>query len=204
MKTANLAQWIWNDAVPAEETPAEIYLRSRGLLLPPDAPIRFHSACPRGSERLPAMLALMTDPVTGEPCGTHRTFLKADGSGKAPIGLNGEPAKMMAGRVGVIRLTLDEEVSLGLGLVEGVETGLAVLQRGGWAPVWVATSAGSIRSFPVLAGIEVLTIFADSDDPGMNAARACCERYAEGGREARILAPPVGDWDDALPQLSAA
>jgi hypothetical protein len=188
------ARRIWSEAVPAAGTAAERYLLGRALMLPSDAPIRFHPACPRGADRHPAMMALMTDPITAAPCGVHRTFLQPDGGGKAP----GNKTKMMLGTAGVIRLVPDAEVTVGLGLAEGIETSLAVMQRTGWRPVWAATSAGAIARFPVLAGVEALTIFADADGPGVTAARTCCQRWADAGREPRLLAPPMGDWDDTL------
>jgi hypothetical protein len=200
-RTLDLARTIWREAVAPAGTLAGTYLASRGLALPDDAPLRFHPECPRGAERWPAMVALMTDPATAEPVGVHRTFLAHDGQGKAPGPL---PAKMMAGAAGVIRLTPDAEVTAGLGLAEGIETAAAVLQRFGCRPVWAATSAGAIARFPVLPGIEALTIFADADAAGLAAARSCCARWAEAGREARILAPPAGDWDDATRERAAA
>src|SRR5262249_34696680 len=122
---------------------------------------------------------LMTCPETGEPCGVHRTFL--DDGGK-------KLERKMLGRQGVIRLSPDDDVTLGLGITEGVEDGLAVLLSG-WRPVWAATSSGAIARFPVLAGIESLTIFGDSDSPGMTAAETCCRRWAAEGRDARIVPP---------------
>lgn len=190
--TADFARRIWREAIPAAGTLAEAYLSSRGLSLLADAPLRFHPACLRGAERLPAMVALMTTPATAEPCGVHRTFLRADGAGKAD-----GPGKMMAGEAGVIRLVTDEDVTLGLGLAEGIETALAVMQRTGWRPVWAASSAGAIARFPVLPGIEALTVFADTGAAGIAAAEKCTARWRDAGREARIVAPPAGDWDDA-------
>lgn len=189
---------LWREAMPADAPGSlvPIYLAARGLAVENDAPLRFHPECPRGAEHWPAMLALMTRPATAEPCGVHRTFLARDGRAKAP----GEPKKAMAGEAGVVRLVPDADVTLGLGVAEGIETSLAVMQRTGWRPVWAATSAGAIRTFPVLPGLEMLTVFADADGAGLDAARTCCTRWAEAGREARILAPPAGDWDDALPR----
>ncbi|MBR0647119.1 DUF7146 domain-containing protein, partial [Plastoroseomonas hellenica] len=189
--TAALARALWREAAPAAGTVVEAYLRGRGLTLPQDAPLRFHGRCPRGRDRLPAMLALMSDPGTAEPCGVHRTFLAPDGAGKAP-----GQAKMMTGRAGVIRLVPDEEVTVGLGIAEGIETSLAVMQRLDWRPVWAAASAGAIARFPVLPGIEALTIFADRDGAGMAAAQGCARRWREAGAEARVLAPPAGDFDE--------
>lgn len=191
--TEALARALWREALPATGTLAEAYLQGRGLALPNDAPLRFHPACPRSAERWPALVALMTDPLTAEPCGVHRTFLAPDGSGKAP-----GQAKMMTGHAGVIRLVPDDEITLGLGIAEGIETALAVMQRGGWRPVWAATSAGAIARFSVLPGIEALTVFADRDPAGLTAARSCCERWVKAGIEADLVEPPAGDWDDAL------
>jgi hypothetical protein len=194
--STDAARRLWTEAQPAAGTPAEAYLASRGLSLPPDAPLRFHAACRRGAETLPAMISLMTDPVTAEPCGVHRTFLRPDGRGKA----DGQ-AKMMLGRAGIIRLIPDDEVTLGLGIAEGIETSLAIMQRAGWSPVWACGSAGAIAKFPVVAGIETLTIFPDLDDKGAGiaAARQCAERWQTDGKEVAIAKPPHGrDWHDAL------
>lgn len=103
---------------------------------------------------------------------------------------------MMAGHAGVIRLSPDVEVTGGLGLAEGIETALSVVQGFGWRPVWAAASAGAIARFPVLPSIEALTIFADPDGAGLRAAEECAGRWRAAGREARTVAPPAGDWND--------
>ena len=200
--TAPTARRLWQEARAARSTPVETYLASRGLTLRHDAPIRFHPACPRGTERLPAMIALMTDPVTAEPVGIHRTFILPDGGGKADV-----QAKMMLGNAGVIRLVEDAEVTTGLGIAEGIETSLAIMQRAGWSPIWACGSAGMIARFPVLAGIEALTVFPDLDDKGagIDAARKCIARYRDAGKETTIIKPPIGrDWLDALNKQDVA
>jgi len=192
----DLARRLWTEGSPAAGTPAETYLASRGLLLPGDAPLRFHPAAWRNKDNGPhgpALLALMTSPEMNEPVGLHVTYLAPDGRGKAA----GSGTKVMLGAAGVIRLVPDAEVTTGLGLAEGIETALATMQRTGWRPIWAATSAGAIAKFPLLAGIEALTLFADADTAGLGAARACAARWHEAGREARIIRPPAGDWDDA-------
>jgi putative DNA primase/helicase len=57
-----------------------------------------------------------------------------------------------------------------------------------------------MANFPVLAGIECLSIFADHDDAGQRAAKQCAQRWADGGRYARIVTPKIAgcDWNDAL------
>jgi len=165
-----LARRIWIESRDPRGSPVETYLRHRGVRLPDEPVIRYHPRCPRTGGPLPAMLALMTVPETGEPCGVHRTFLQPDRSGKAPI----DKPKMMLGSAGVIRLA--EPICEGLGLAEGIETALSVAQRIGWRPVWAAGTRGGIERFPVLPG-HCLTVFADGDAPGMTAARACAARW---------------------------
>lgn len=194
-----IARQLWIEAIPARGTLVERYLASRRLTLPVAAPIRFHAACPRSAERLPAMVALMSFPTTGEPCGVHRTYLSADGGSKA----DGQ-AKMMLGRAGVVRLVPDADVVLGLGLAEGIETSLAVMQGFGWYPVWAATSAGAIATFPIVPGLEAITIFADADDGGvgLQAATACSKRWTDAGLDARIvIAPSEKDFADLLDEI---
>jgi hypothetical protein len=189
---------LWSEAKAPAGTPTEVYLANRGCAGPAPAALRFHPACPRGNgERLPAMLALMTDPAANRPIGVHRTFLRPDGRGKV---LHGN-AKMMLGQAGVIRLVPDDAVTLGLGICEGIETGLSLVQRAGWQPIWAVGSAGGIARFPVLAGIEALTIFPDRDDAGASARAAdeCAARWLDKGREVRKIWPLAGhDWNDCL------
>lgn len=188
---------IWTQGQDMEQTPAASYLNSRNLSYTPDMPLKYHPACPKEQERHPAMLALITDAGTNKPCGVHRTFIKPDGAGKADF----KPNKMMLGRAGnaVIRLTQGEDVTHGLGIVEGIENGLAILGIG-WAPIWVALSSGGITNFSVLPGIESLTIFADHDKAGQDAAQKCARRWTQAGREVTIRTPSKhgSDWNDAV------
>lgn len=196
-RNRELARRIWCECEPARGSPVETYLLHRGVRLPDEPVIRWHPACPRTGGPLPAMVAKMTDPVTGEPTGIHRTFLQPDGTGKTPVG----KPKMMLGRAGVIRLA--EPMGEGLGLAEGIETALSAMHAIGWGPVWAAGTRGAIEAFPVLPACT-LTIFADGDRPGQDAARACAKRWADAGREALIyLAPDGQDWNDAARRIAA-
>ncbi|MGC2410630.1 MAG: toprim domain-containing protein [Methyloceanibacter sp.] len=170
-----LALNIWNAAKPLQGGDTlgwRYFIERRGLhvgLLDLDH-------CLRWEERHGVIVSLMTDAVTGEPCGIHRTFINADATKRE---------KKMLGKQGVVRLSPDESVTAGLGLTEGIEDALAVLLSG-WAPVWAATSCGAIDRFPVLDGIEALTIFGDDDENGAKAAEACAQHWALTGREAYI------------------
>jgi hypothetical protein len=68
-------------------------------------------------------------------------------------------------------------------------------------PVWALGSAGAIAAFPVLSGIDALTMLAETDDSGANAKaiRACGNRWAKAGREVIVATPYVrGDMNEAL------
>jgi hypothetical protein len=145
----------------------------------------------------PIMVARVTDIITAAPISLHFTRLAPDGSGKATVE---KPKLLMTGhrkQGGCIRLVDDAEVGQGLGLSEGIETGLAVMAAG-WAPAWAAIDAGNLGAFPVLAGIESLTIFADHDKAGLQAGEMCRARWRAARREARIVNPRTlgADWAD--------
>jgi putative DNA primase/helicase len=167
---------LWRESVPICGSLGERYFVEHRKLaigsLALDHAVRWHP-------RVRAVVALMTHPVTGAHVGVHRTFLDASGA---------KTGRKMLGRQGVIRLPPDDEVTGGLGVTEGLEDGIAVLLSG-WRPVWCATSAGAIARFPVVSGIEAITVFADADEAGLKAAATCCDHWRSAGREARIVSP---------------
>ncbi|TGY93392.1 hypothetical protein E5162_08740 [Marinicauda pacifica] len=196
-KNETLAGRIWRAAGPIYGTPAQTYLEARCGSLPHHdltGVLRFHPQVWTDGGCHPALIAVMTDPLTGEPSGIHRTFLTAAG-GKSPLG------KRMLGSKGVIRLYPDEDVAEGLHLAEGIETALAAVHLYGLAPVWACGSAGSLEAFPVLTGIEHLTVLADNDASGRGeeAARVVCRAWAQAGREAVYMRPKAkGDFADFI------
>lgn len=165
---------IWVRSIPIKGTLAEVYLHSRHLSYDGDA-LRFW---PGGR----AMVGQITDTITGGPIGLHRTFLDRDGK---------RTSKKMLGAAagGVVRLSGDDEVSAGLSICEGIETGLGAM-RFGYGPVWACLSEGTMRRFPAIDGVEALTIFADNDRNrvGLHAADECARRWHGAGREVTIIA----------------
>jgi hypothetical protein len=171
-----LALRLWRQSVPLRGTLGERYLMEHRQLQIHDL-VLAHAL--RWNERIDAIVALMTDPVSREPTGIHRTFVDPTGAKRD---------RRMLGRQGVIRLSPDDAVTSALGIAEGVEDALAVLLSG-WSPVWVATNAGAIARLPVIPGIECMTVFADADEAGFDAANSCCARWRAAGRETCIVAP---------------
>lgn len=143
--------------------------------------LRFHPACPYKHHttgqlyRLPSMLAVMRDVISGEPKAIHRTALQADGLGKAEMPDGGNPKRMLGASKGCAVMLCSPITELAI--CEGVETGLSLMTMG--VPhIWCVGSAGAIRSFPVLDHITNLTIYADNDANGTDAqaAQACVTR----------------------------
>ena len=186
----------------AADGPVSRYLARRGCALP-ENDILEHSAHGHPSGHVgPVMVAVITDPATGERLSLHRTWLKPDGSGKADIAKPRLLWKGLPSRGGV-RLFDDAEVTHGLCIAEGIETALAAA-RGFGPATWACLSAGNIATFPVLDGIECLTIVADNDAPdargrraGQDAAEECARRWHAAGREVRIWTAPTEGADFA-------
>jgi phage/plasmid primase-like uncharacterized protein len=186
---------IWRESQSSKGTLVETYLRSRGITLSPPSAIRFHeSLWHKPSERAwPAMIALVTDALTGEPIGVHRTYLAEDGAGKAPI----EPSKMILGtaRGGSIRLA-DARDELVIG--EGIETCLSVQQACG-TPSWAALSATGLKALNLPPGIDRVIILADGDPTGEAAAQAAARRLRLTVRAVCLVRAPRGrDFNDLL------
>lgn len=175
-------------------TIGEQYLAARGCTVPPaDGDLRFHHALRHpGGYTGPALVALVTHAETRQPLTLHRTWVNADGT-KADV----DPPRMLLGghrkAGGVIRLWPDEAVITGLAIAEGIETALSLAHA--FTPVWACIDAGNLATFPVLDGIECLTIAADHDDAGIKAANACAKRWTDAGREVRIAMAPTPRMD---------
>ena len=180
---------LWEDARDPCGTVVETYLRHRKLALSDGLRhevVRFHPALTYRGARGPAMVALFRDLATNEPCGILRTFLDHDG---VKLG------RRLLGRAkhAAIKLDPSEDVALGLMIGEGLETGLAAFLSG-FRPVWVLGSAGATAGFPVLPGIEAITILGEIDDRGANrrATHACAARWIAAGQDAFVVVPLTG------------
>ena len=171
------------------------YLEARSCVIPPsDGHLRYHPDLkhpPTGSAGA-ALVALVTDAITGRPLTLHRTWICADGT-KAPL----DPPRMLLGghrkAGGVVRLWPDEAVTLGLGIAEGVETALSLAHA--FTPVWACIDAGNMSTLPALGGIESLLIAADYDQAGIDAAQACAARWTAFGCDVRIVLPDAHKTD---------
>jgi hypothetical protein len=100
-----------------------------------------------------------------------------------------------------IKLSADAEVANRLTIGEGLETTLAGMKLG-YAPAWAVGDAGELARFPVLIGVESITILVDNDfsDTGQRAALRCSARWTSTGIEVFRLVPrqPGADVNDLL------
>lgn len=187
------AESIWRRTQGLRGTPGETYLQHRGCTLPPrDSHLRF---LPADGQHPPSLCAAVTDIRTGRPISLHFTKLAPNGIGKAGTDRD---KLLLAGhrkRGGCIRLWPDECVTRGLGIAEGVESALAAAHV--FTPAWSTIDCGNLANFPLLPGVESLTVFADNDRAGLNAAKECGMRWRAAGREVHIRTPRTAGHDAA-------
>jgi putative DNA primase/helicase len=182
---------LWQEAVPITATVASRYLATRRLYPLVDSEgrvLRFHPSCRYDTTRHPCLLALMRDVRTDEPRAIQRTALTQTGEkiGRMTLGPKTGAA---------IKLSADEDVTMGLAVGEGVETVLSAMLMG-FTPAWALGDAGNVRAFPVLSGIECLTIVVDNDEggTGQRTALECSMRWTGAGREVfRVIPDRRGD-----------
>lgn len=191
---------LWSRGVNVQGTPAEIYLRSRGITcLLPDT-LRFASACWHPTaKRLPAMLARVDG---AQRFSLHRTYLSDDGARKATI----DPPKAMLGTVagGAVRLSSAEGP---LVVAEGIETALSLASGllDHCAQVWAALSTSGLMGLALPPIPARLTIATDGDNAGRKAGSVLADRAASLGWTVFLLPAPEGyDWNDILLMKGAA
>lgn len=201
-RTAETVERIWREAVHIEGTPGALHFYKRGIditMLPDFGGLRWHRQCPWEGGPKGCVIARYTDAITGEPRGIWRR----------PI-TKGEKPRTLGPMSGcVIRLWPDAEVMTGLVLAEGVETAAAaslIEHRGALLqPTWAAGCADNMERFPVLPGVEALTLIVDNDASGrgQDAAAICARRWIEAGREVVRLTPKMigEDFNDIIRKM---
>lgn len=198
-QTRALAAAIWVDAAPIGGTPAENYLRTRGIICALPDTLRFaRLRYGRNGCLYPCLVAAVID-ARDELCGVQRTYLNSDGSGKARV----PKAKLSLGRIrgGAIRLA---PVTRELVLCEGLEDALTLQQELGIA-TWAAAGVGNLKALELSSVVRSVIIGADGDETGEAGAQAAAERFAAEGRAVRIIRPLDGhkDFNDELRGIAA-
>lgn len=191
---SNYARRIWSDARLIAGTPAARYLRSRGLRAA-SSELRYHPRTPHGAAPLtcyrPAVIAAVRDD-TGI-VGIHRTFL--DPATGAPASLARPKLALGSLGNGAVRLG---GVAACLGLAEGIETALSVMQLFG-LPCWATLGAERFAQVSLPGEVRCLFLFLDNDQGGRR-AEALARRHYSSLQQIEIRRPQdVGfDWNDVL------
>ena len=201
------ARRLFAMAQPITRTPAETYLRKRGITaLHETGALRFHPRCyyrpdQHGpTETWPAMIAAVTD-LGGRLTGAHRTWLDPDGFseatlGKAPIDT---PRRAMGDLLGhAVRFGVAGSV---MAAGEGIETMLSLRSVLPIMPMAAALSAAHLAAILFPATLRRLYIARDDDPAGDAAMATLIERAEQGGIEAIMLSPALGDFNEDLRML---
>jgi DNA primase len=193
------ARALYGRAVPAVGTPAEHYLRSRSIMLPPPECLHFLRHCPHRNGRYYAAMVAPIVNVAGEQIGLHKTYLRPDGSGKANLPKPEQRETCGPFKGGAIRLA-PHRASAELLVGEGIEPTLSAMQLFG-LPGWAAICAPGIEAVELPSQVRAVAIVVDNDENhvGQRASLLAFERWIAEGRAVRILLPSnPGDFNDIL------
>jgi predicted P-loop ATPase len=192
-RAAKVTDIVKNCIDPAG-TPAELYLRNRGISVTPlPEAIRFR---PNAYGRYGALVALATD-AAGVVQGLQLIYVTDDGR-KAPVKVQKRTHKAHDGWSDLAAVRLPGNPPLVL--TEGVETALSVWQATG-REVWACLGISNMARAPVTEGVAVV-VARDGDEPGSKAdlSLKCTITILNGqGRDVSVAAPPPGlDFNDVL------
>jgi putative DNA primase/helicase len=187
-------------ATPLAGTAGETYLASRRLRLPETPDLLFHPDLTYWDTRTgyPGLVAIVRN-AAGEQIAIHRTYLAPNRSGKAEV----PKPRMMLGSVagGAVRLGAIGEGGV-VGLAEGIETALSVMEASPALPVWAELASGNLEQVALASDVKRVVVLADNDGEGagIRAARHTAERLGADGRRVWIAHPPDAgeDFNDLL------
>jgi putative DNA primase/helicase len=196
-----IAQWLWRQAQPIAGTPAEIYLRRRGISMPLPRTLRYLSARDEHAHSLvaafgfadeiePGILDLSRDQIWG----IHLIHLAPDGTDRLRDDVE---CKITIGRCPGIAIVVapGSDSTNNLLIAEGIENAMTGAQATGFT-AWASASASRLVPLAdvVPAWIECVTIVADDDDAGRKKSNELAHRMSRYGFEVRIV-PPFFDGD---------
>jgi hypothetical protein len=196
------ARHLFQAGRPIPGTPAETYLRARGITGPIDWPsLRFHpSVYYRETEDAPlelwpALLAAVTD-LDGAISGILRTWLDRNRPAKAPLA---DPRRAMGHLLGsAVRFGRSADI---LAAGEGVETMLALKSVLPQLPMAAGLSANHLAALELPPALRRLYVARDNDAAGRHAAERLRERA--NGIDVRELVPVHADFNLDLCRLGA-
>ncbi|MEA3052152.1 MAG: primase [Sphingomonadales bacterium] len=198
--TVNYARFQWQETVPIDGTPAERYLRRRGIKGPIPPTLRYGRVPlwidPGTGKKGPMNHALVggCQDVSGRVTGIHKTLLRVDGQ---PAQVRSPKQSLGQIRGGAVRLGPEASEVI---VCEGVEDGLTIHELLPSTPVWVALGTGNMPNMILPPGIKRVLVAGDNDKPGRAAVEQTCEAFRTQGKHAAAIFPghAFGDFNDQL------
>jgi hypothetical protein len=208
----NRAVNLWLSGKPIAGTPAEAYLRGRGIDVERlgrwPGSLRFHAEVWNREQgvKIPAMLSQMVTP-DGRHVATHRTYLQFD-KRKGWTKLDSPDAKMVLGACAGSFISLRKGASgksLGgmpggepVHITEGIEDGLTAAMARPEIRIVAGYSLGNIGSIVWPETVGGLVLLCDRDEAGSSAVDALervIARQQARGMRVRYVMPPAGVKD---------
>jgi hypothetical protein len=197
---------LWHEARPSIcGTPAEVYLRGRGIRperLPPHAGVVGWPPTLRWHPETGALIVGVNDAETGLIRAVQRIMLNADGTPR--LRADGSKIKLCLGPIGgrAARFAWQPDPQGRWALAEGVESALAAAQLLG-IPSWASLGASTMPRIVPPAWAREAVVVADHDEPGLRAAQEAARRLRERGLQVRIIMP-FRERADAADMLEVA
>ncbi|QXM24336.1 toprim domain-containing protein [Elioraea tepida] len=197
---------LWHEARPSIcNTPAEVYLRGRGIdpaRLPPHAGLVGWPPTMRWHAETDALIVGVNDAETGLIRACQRILIAPDGSPRRRP--DGSKLKLALGPIAgrAARFAWHPDPVGRWALAEGVETALAAAMLLG-IPTWASLGASNLPKITPPAWAREAIICADHDDAGLRAAQEVARRLRQQGLQVRIIMP-FRERADAADMLEVA
>lgn len=210
---------IWSGVCSILDTPAQTYLRSRGIKGDPASwkNLFYHSRLSYKEDdnkpwtQHPGMLAIVRD-TDAKPLTLHRTFLADDGNGKAKVSRQ----KMMMAQPRSLKgacIQIDHPVNTPsgklIGISEGIETALSVREATG-CPMWVGISDRIMEQVLFPDDVKIIIVWADIEPSGagLRAAETLRRIWEPKGVTVIVEAPHFMnrekvDWNDVYQEIGS-
>lgn len=203
-----LARSIWDRGVPPVGTPAEVYVRSRGISMALPPTVRFvmtprwrDSETGEVGRDHPAMVCALVD-APGQVVGVQCIFLQDGGRRKYErVRDDGSKAKakltfgVIVGSAFRIGPPSDHIV-----ICEGPEDGLTLRQQLPDTSVWVACGTALMSRVSLPSSIHRITLAGDNGKAGREAVDQATAAYLDAGIAVNAIFPDdrFKDWNDQL------